>query len=120
MKSTAYLRSLATAANAPKWVRPLDETAARLTIRRYQNRMNATQHRQRAETWYQRYLLSPHWFGFRMIVFVLCGGKCCRCGDVADHVHHRTYCRLGRERLEDVEPLCAECHKAEHDGRNES
>jgi 5-methylcytosine-specific restriction endonuclease McrA len=36
--------------------------------------------------------------------------RCERCGAPADDVHHRTYRRLGVERLEDVEVLCASCH----------
>jgi len=115
MTFSDYLRSLTSARNLPKWVQPLDEMAAILTVKRYKQRMSNQRKPRAAESWYQKYLLSQHWRGFRMAVFVLAGGKCCRCGDVADHVHHLHYKTVGREALTDVEPLCERCHSEEHD-----
>ena len=119
MKFTKYIELLARQERSPKWVKPFDAVAALLTVRRYGRRIESRTS-SLPDSKYAAYLLTPHWQRFRMAVFVLAGGQCCRCGGVADHVHHRTYQRVGRERLEDVEPLCAECHKSEHDGRNES
>lgn len=119
MTFTEYLRSLTNSGSVPKWVQPFDEVAALLTVKRYKNRMDNRRNLRRAETWYQKYLLTPHWRGFRMAVFVLAGGKCCRCGDVADHVHHLHYKSVGREKLCDVEPLCEACHTREHLESNE-
>lgn len=41
---------------------------------------------------------------------------CERCGDTPYDLHHRTYARLGRERLSDLEALCRACHQVEHEG----
>ncbi len=66
---------------------------------------------------YQEYLKSNHWketkARFRKKVK---GRRCQFCGATGElHIHHRTYERLGRERLKDLVQLCEECHKAIHD-----
>lgn len=38
----------------------------------------------------------------------------CRCGATRWQLHHTTYERVGRERLEDLIPLCSECHATAH------
>lgn len=113
MSFTKYVKSLAADTNCPSWVKPLDRLVAQLVFKRYGRRI-AARTKTFADSDYAKYLRSPHWVQFRMAVMVLSGGKCCRCGDVADHVHHLTYVRRGRERLEDVEPLCERCHADEH------
>lgn len=40
---------------------------------------------------------------------------CLKCGDPNFHLHHLTYDRICRERLEDVVPLCGDCHRREHE-----
>ena len=41
--------------------------------------------------------------------------KCCVCGNLNDlEVHHKTYKRLGREKLSDLVLLCKYCHKELH------
>jgi hypothetical protein len=40
---------------------------------------------------------------------------CLGCGLSYELLHHRTYTRLGIERLTDVIPLCRPCHKKIHD-----
>jgi hypothetical protein len=41
---------------------------------------------------------------------------CCQKGDIPLDLHHRTYKRLGRERINiDLVPVCRLCHKDIHD-----
>lgn len=76
---------------------------------------------------YEEYLQTLHWQGFRTRVLDQQAEKneynfCERCGErtekvtrmTALHVHHRTYERLGEERIEDVEIVCRKCHEKEH------
>jgi 5-methylcytosine-specific restriction endonuclease McrA len=61
---------------------------------------------------YDGYLSSPQWFKFREQVLLYWDYKCALCcSPRALHVHHRTYKRLGNERLNDCVALCADCHK---------
>jgi 5-methylcytosine-specific restriction endonuclease McrA len=59
---------------------------------------------------YDAYLASAAWQRVRVAALVRARWRCERCGRLADDVHHRTYRRLGHERPEDVEVLCADCH----------
>lgn len=80
------------------------------------------------EASYERYLMSEHWQRMRLkrirfalqakpptfIDTVFCTG-CERfvwMGRI--HVHHRTYERIGQERIADLEVLCAGCHAKHH------
>lgn len=63
---------------------------------------------------YQRYLDSDKWQRVRRAVFADAGGKCERCGRRAEQVHHLSYDRLGAERPEDTQALCARCHADVH------
>lgn len=64
---------------------------------------------------YLEYIESDAWKRYRRRVLRAWGNKCAKCG--ADgkttllHVHHKTYERLGRERLEDCVPLCIPHHE---------
>jgi hypothetical protein len=66
------------------------------------------------KTEYQQYLLSDHWLKQRLTAFQHYGNTCNRCDRFATDVHHRTYSRLGRELMSDLELLCRKCHEAEH------
>jgi hypothetical protein len=78
------------------------------------------------EDYETKYLYSPHWRAFRELALDaqkkrLGRNICERCStDTSErfshelHIHHRTYERLGEERLEDVEILCRECHDKIH------
>jgi hypothetical protein len=60
---------------------------------------------------YHRYLASREWAVLKTQVRARDGGTCERCGRGAHaHTHHLTYERLGHERLEDLQGLCAACH----------
>lgn len=112
----AMATSLAQHANRPAWVKPINHAAAILTIRRYRARQSSRQSvEQRGnQNDYQRYLQSRHWYDFRLAIFVLSGGACVGCGDVADEVHHLHYRTKGNESACDVVPLCRSCHAKEH------
>lgn len=67
-------------------------------------------------SWYSAYIASPAWRQKRLDLFAKVGRKCSRCGDDKNkiQVHHKTYQRVGRERLSDLEPLCELCHSLHH------
>ena len=65
---------------------------------------------------YYQYLQSPEWSRLRELKLEQADGRCQLCNsNKALHVHHRTYERLGRERLVDLTVLCADCHAKFHD-----
>lgn len=64
---------------------------------------------------YLAYLNSPAWRYRRNLKLWAAKWRCERCDNKRDlHVHHKTYERLGAERDEDLEVLCADCHEAHH------
>lgn len=64
---------------------------------------------------YAAYLCSREWAEKREAVRDRCGGKCERCGRLPmDHVHHLTYERKYREKLEDLQASCKYCHEFAH------
>lgn len=64
---------------------------------------------------YHTYLNSPEWRTMRKRAFNHYGYLCNLCGrDDHLNVHHRTYERLGHERLSDLTILCQDCHAAHH------
>lgn len=66
---------------------------------------------------YAQYLQSPEWQRRRATVFRFASGRCqiCYSDQGEKHVHHRTYERLGCERISDTILLCADCHKLFHE-----
>lgn len=68
---------------------------------------------------YHQYLSSDEWRARRKAKLKDAEYHCERCGAVHSkgvqlHVHHRTYKRVTREKLTDLEVLCADCHRREH------
>lgn len=63
---------------------------------------------------YSLYLKSEHWKAKRTEAFKHYGDRCNRCGADGTQVHHRTYTRLGRELMSDLEVLCGTCHEEHH------
>ncbi len=65
---------------------------------------------------YLDYLASPEWRAKRMLALKRAGFCCqlCNYGGAPLDVHHRTYARLGDERVEDLTVLCRKCHDAFH------
>jgi 5-methylcytosine-specific restriction endonuclease McrA len=64
---------------------------------------------------YAKYLQSPEWRAKADAVFARERSRCQRCGSPATDVHHKTYERIFREPLSDLEALCSRCHKLAHD-----
>ncbi len=66
---------------------------------------------------YASYIQSARWAHLRDIALEHYGDACALCGSPHDlNVHHRTYDRLGKERLSDLTVLCRACH-AHHHGK---
>lgn len=67
---------------------------------------------------YRQYLKSNHWKDVRKRFYKKHRGKikCFNCGrsKVILHLHHKTYARLGKEKLTDLVLLCKSCHRQEH------
>jgi len=63
---------------------------------------------------YLEYISSPAWYWKRHEKLKLVT-SCERCGSQEQlEIHHRTYERLGDERMEDLEVCCNPCHFREH------
>lgn len=66
---------------------------------------------------YRTYISSPAWrtSAARMAELAASGHRCRICnaggGTARLEVHHRTYERLGRERISDLTTLCSKCHR---------
>lgn len=64
---------------------------------------------------YDEYLKLPHWQEMRAKVFASRPAICAVCDGVDRlQVHHKTYRRLGHERLRDLMLLCSDCHVMAH------
>ena len=64
---------------------------------------------------YSEYIQSPAWERKRQQVLTFWDGKCAICYSPNNvQVHHRTYVRIGDERLMDLLPLCKDCHDLFH------
>ena len=64
---------------------------------------------------YKDYLNSPEWKRKRRGILDLKGAKCAIWGNTENlHIHHLTYERRGFETPNDLEVLCADCHREVH------
>lgn len=69
----------------------------------------------RASEVYRIYMQSPEWAERRKAKLTEAGYHCERCPSRERlEVHHRSYQNFGRERMEELEVLCHDCHAAEH------
>lgn len=69
-----------------------------------------------AKARYAAYLRSEHWRDVKARYRASNLPQTCTvCGDPKVALHHRTYQRLGRERLTDLVPLCREHHVKAHE-----
>ena len=65
---------------------------------------------------YGTYLRSVHWQTMRRLAHDRAQGTCELCGRGGQlDVHHKTYERIGEERLDDLIVLCRSCHSKFHD-----
>lgn len=68
---------------------------------------------------YRDYLETEHWGKLRNQVLTRDAHQCRDCGSRRNlHIHHLTYVRLGRERLDDLLTLCKGCHEVRHPEKN--
>jgi len=64
---------------------------------------------------YRKYLHTYHWEHLRELKLLEVDNRCQICyNKVGLNVHHRTYERLGHEKLMDLTVLCKECHELFH------
>ena len=72
--------------------------------------------REQRENYYQ----SHEWGQLKLQVHDRAHHTCERCGaNPIDAVHHLTYQRLGREKLEDLQGLCRGCHDFTHGAKDD-
>ncbi len=66
---------------------------------------------------YSDYLKSDHWKDVRRRYWKSRMPKVCLGCEAIDNLelHHRTYRRIGREKLMDLVPVCRTCHQLIHD-----
>lgn len=70
---------------------------------------------------YHKYLKSFTWHLKRHLRMIYAGHKCELCGNRKGlQCHHRTYIRLYREKLSDLQILCENCHKLADEKRRYS
>jgi hypothetical protein len=68
-----------------------------------------------AKVRYAAYLMSPHWQAVKARYRASnLQQSCIVCANPKFELHHRTYVRLGRERLSDLIPLCRAHHEKAH------
>jgi DNA-directed RNA polymerase subunit RPC12/RpoP len=66
------------------------------------------------EEW-KAYYKSDRWASLRAEARAVLSYRCVRCGRSHGlHLHHRHYLSFGSETLDDVEWLCAWCHRRRH------
>lgn len=63
---------------------------------------------------YRDYLASSHWQSVKARYRASDLPQDCICGEDDVHLHHMTYERIGAEDLEDLTPLCRNCHALIH------
>lgn len=67
---------------------------------------------------YLQYLETEHWKDLkkRFRASKLCKNRCAVCGSRQNiNIHHKSYKRIGNERLMDLIELCRNCHTKAHD-----
>jgi len=68
---------------------------------------------------YADYLASDHWKDVRRRFWSSkLGQRCAGCKGKPTQIHHRTYARLGDERLNDLVAVCRPCHVYIHESEN--
>lgn len=78
--------------------------------------IRASRLREQGYASYSEYIASPEWRQTRARYYASDLPQSCICGATKGLVlHHKTYERLGVERLTDLQPLCVQCHQMVHD-----
>jgi len=64
---------------------------------------------------YKRYLNSKQWLALRQLVLERANGKCEKCGNPAQAVHHKKYPNdLHNDCTDNLIAVCNKCHKEIH------
>ncbi|HEX3856974.1 MAG TPA: HNH endonuclease [Verrucomicrobiae bacterium] len=68
---------------------------------------------------YDQYINSAQWRNISALMKRIAGNKCGHCGRSSSklEVHHLTYERFGRERMNDLVVLCESCHEVADEKR---
>lgn len=79
------------------------------------NKAKRWKRRKKRKWTYLEYMHSAAWERKRNAAFNHHGRFCHKCGSTHRlNAHHRTYARLGHERMSDIVILCRSCHSKEH------
>lgn len=73
-----------------------------------------SRHKRRGPINYHEYINSKAWLRRRLMYYDTYGQLCAVCGIKADHLHHKSYERLGKELDDDLVPLCEFHHDDFH------
>ena len=92
----------------------LPDVAISSDRRTFTRRKNKATNPKNPITAYQEYLYSEEWRERRNAVMERDGWKCVVCGEEAQDVHHLTYERIFKEKLEDLIAVCRSCHSQLH------
>lgn len=69
---------------------------------------------------YYEYLETTHWAETKKAAYRHHGMRCSECGSHKKlQMHHLSYENIGHESMEDLTPLCAECHTFTHTGKTD-
>lgn len=79
--------------------------------------LNADRQQRKRPDSYPAYLQSKEWLWIRNKVWKRDSGRCVVCDAAGRDVHHRSYRRLGREKMRDLLVLCRSCHEWVHAGQ---
>ena len=75
------------------------------------DKLDKTYRKAKFKTKHNKVLVSKRWQKIRQEVFRAYGKSCMSCkGTENIHVYHLHYSTLGKERVEDLIPLCSKCH----------
>lgn len=97
-----------------------------IVVRELKPGARRSQRREQAREHYATYMKSGAWYERRrqweagekarlQQGNILCAGECGKEWTLADHLHHRTYDRLGNEAHEDLWAMCENCHYRLHE-----
>lgn len=109
-----FVREVARMAKGVVWPRWARMPATEAELQQIWACVNHEPPRFAGDSKYAEYLASAGWRWRRGVVLVLADGRCARCREDAQQVHHRSYKHRGSEKLDELEPLCETCHALEH------
>lgn len=112
----SYGKMLLSSKKAPGKKKPARKTKAQRRAEKKTRSLLTKKNRNGSYVDYKAYLKSKRWLAKRLKLFAVRGRACEQCGStVTIHVHHKTYERLGNEKLNDLMVLCKACHDVIHE-----